>query len=200
MRHLSLLGVLVILSCAPARFVVPLDKGEVEMHVSSGPISLAMEREAAGATLSLSSVCVGRGMTDNVTVFAALHPAMLFGLILSGQMGATIGVLRSPTTHLGASITPSFNVGFGGGSSGSIVPQLDGHIYWDHPNVRLYTGVNALLPVMGGSGVGITASVGIGVKTEGTIINLESKLPLSDWGQDLFSSPRLYMSVGGTDW
>jgi len=103
---LSLL-VLVFSSCAPARYVKPLDKGQHALQVNlGGPI--AKVPGIGVIPMPLSTVGYGYGLKEHLTLFGNLHTtSLLFGV---GQVDLGAAYRCWTRKNMGITLQPTLNV------------------------------------------------------------------------------------------
>ncbi|NTW31796.1 MAG: hypothetical protein HGB12_04095 [Bacteroidetes bacterium] len=131
-------SILLLFSCAPSRFVKPLEKGESALGFNlGGPLI-----HFAGKTIPvpLSSVTYGKGMNNNSTLFAGIHTTSL----LFGTFQGEIGYLKNIYTNKSSKLfIPSI-------SANAVInaaidkwewnfkfwPQIDVNAYWSYGKKR----------------------------------------------------------------
>jgi hypothetical protein len=89
---------LTIFSCAPSRFVDTLPKGETQVGFSlGGPM-----QNLFGLTIPTpySSVVVGHGLRDDITLFGGLHTTALIFNTLQTDLGVTKRLYKSDSSKL----------------------------------------------------------------------------------------------------
>ena len=123
-----------LFSCAPARYVKPMDKGQHALQVNlGGPI--AKVPGIGVIPMPLTTVGYGYGLKEHLTLFGNLHTtSLLFGV---GQVdvGAVYRCWSRKT--MGITLQPTLNVAldFYTGSN-RFWPQLDANYYWDYAELR----------------------------------------------------------------
>lgn len=126
--------VIALFSCAPARYVKPLMKGEHALQVDmGGPI--AKVPGIGVIPLPLTTVGYGYGLNENLTLFGNLHTTSL----LFGVVQADVGTLFRcwSTKQMGITLQPTLNVAvdcFTGANR--FWPQFDANYYWDYTALR----------------------------------------------------------------
>lgn len=142
MRISFLALILLLASCAPSRFVEPLEK---EQWSVGGNVGGPMISLGAPMPTPLSAVEVGYGLQDNLTVHGGLHlTSLLFG---TGQIdfGATYKFLDQEK------YTPNLSASVGGNfaftpteRSARFWPTIDMNMYWNYGkrNSYFYVGMN----------------------------------------------------------
>lgn len=125
---------IVLYSCAPARYVKPLDKGQHALQVNlGGPI--AKVPGIGVIPMPLSTVGYGYGLKDQLTLFGNLHTtSLLFGV---GQVDVGAAYRCWSKKNMGITLQPTLNVAvdFYTGSN-RFWPQLDANYYWDYAELR----------------------------------------------------------------
>lgn len=120
-----------IFSCAPSRFVKPLEKGEHAVQASlGGPV--VNVPGVAQMPIPFTSVMYGHGITDNTTVFGGIHTtAAMFGVIQT-EIGATRSLL-SDTLDYGVSVSPGVTVATDiWENNWKVWPHIDANFYWKY--------------------------------------------------------------------
>ena len=130
-------------SCAPARFVEPLDKGEWSVGANvGGPV---LDYGGAPVPVPLSAIEVGYGIDSSLTIHGGLHTtSMLFG---NGQLdlGITYKFVNQKKWIPNVSATPGVNVIYSpSAKSAKLWPMLDLNAYWNYGKRRnyIYLGIN----------------------------------------------------------
>jgi len=119
-------------SCAPSRYVKPLDKGQTAVTATlGGPLILY-----ANTTIPvpMTSLAVGHGFTDDLTGFAGIHTTSL----LFGVMQTDIGLVKQVSAQHGwlpgITVSPVVNLMMDKWAGiFSCYPQLDANAYWNYP-------------------------------------------------------------------
>jgi hypothetical protein len=118
-------------SCAPARFVKPLNKGQTAVSASlGGPLILF-----AGTTIPmpLTSVAVGHGFKNDLTGFAGLHTTALAFGVLQTDIGIVKELRKQKGLVPGVTVSPVANIMFDKWQGKfSFFPQLDVNAYWHY--------------------------------------------------------------------
>jgi hypothetical protein len=133
-------------SCAPARFVKPLEEGEQAVAFNAGGPLIGF----AGTTIPVpfTALTYGKGISENTTAFGSLHLTSL----AYGNVQTDIGVVREIYAQdtakpllPGISLTPAVNLVYGTfGNQFKIWPQFDMNFYWNiHQNKNFfYAGIS----------------------------------------------------------
>lgn len=146
----SATGVIVVVflislfSCAPSRFVRPLEKNQQSLSLSFG--GPAILYSGAPVPVPFTTVCYGRALKENITGFGALHfTSSLFGNI-QGDAGAVLSLFEMKS-GLGMSCSPAIQLAYSPGNKKSFGfwPTLDVNVYYHRPGKRsyLYAGLNS---------------------------------------------------------
>lgn len=127
-----ILVALIIGSCAPSRYVVPLNRKERSFGVSYG--GLIVEENDVPMPLPLVNISYAKGKTDRLTYFGGLHISPL----LNGYFGGEIGALREwkwwSKLKLGLTTNAVANIMYASYSGFNIFPQFDANLYWHFKN------------------------------------------------------------------
>lgn len=130
-------------SCAPSRFVEPLE--EKQWSVGGGLGGPVIEFGGGVLPTPITTVEVGYGLKKNLTVYGALHTtAILFG---TGQvdLGATYQLVEQNEFIPNVSVSPGFNFAFSPSSHvANFWPTLDANAFWHHGERKnyVYVGIN----------------------------------------------------------
>jgi hypothetical protein len=141
-----LVFVLGFFSCAPSRFVKPLEKDENALSVNIGGPLIGF----AGTTIPIpfTAITYGRGISETSTGFGSLHTtSLLFGTLQMelGLVKEIIPASKEKKFIPGVTVTQTANLmqGLNGGGF-KFYPQVDLNAYWDFNQDKnfLYTGVS----------------------------------------------------------
>ncbi len=139
---LYLICLVVMSSCAPSRFVKPLQKNQQAVNVAlGGPL---FEYSDVVIPMPFLSASYGYGFDSTLTGFAALNvSAALFGN-LQMEIGATKQVLKQSGYVPAISITPVANLIYKNKDAKKFYPQLDLNAFWEFNQNRnlFYAGVS----------------------------------------------------------
>ena len=126
-----LLGLMLFSSCAPTRFVRPLDRGRsaVTAHFG-GPLA-----KFGGAVIPvpMTSLTFGHGFSDKFTGFAGLQTTSLAFRVLHTEIGGTLG-LQKPNgwvPGISTSATAHMMIGLKEGAF-RFYPEIDANLYWEY--------------------------------------------------------------------
>ncbi|HQQ93211.1 MAG TPA: hypothetical protein PLQ93_01545 [Bacteroidia bacterium] len=122
---------IVLLSCAPSRFVKPLAKGQRAVSASFGGPTILFS--GAVIPMPFTTICYAQGLSNQSTAFASLHiTSGLFGNIQS-DLGATFRLFEREKVF-GVSVSPALQLAYSiGNQTGLRVwPSLDANVYL-HP-------------------------------------------------------------------
>lgn len=135
-------SLLLAFSCAPSRFVEPLEKNELSIGGSLGGPVIDF---GGPIPMPLSSIEVGYGLDTQLTVFGAVHTtAAAFGNFQT-DFGITYQVLQQKNYIPNISISPSFNFIYNFEyKRAKLWPVLDLNAYWNYGQRQnyFYAGIN----------------------------------------------------------
>jgi hypothetical protein len=118
-------------SCAPARYVKPLAKGQTVATASFGGPLIHLSKITF--PMPLTSVAVGHGFKDDLTGFAGLHITSLAFGVFQTDLGIVKGLVTQKGWRPGVSVSPVVNLMFDKWQQKfSFFPQLDAHAYWNY--------------------------------------------------------------------
>ncbi len=120
-----------IISCAPARFVEPLQKKELALGANlGGPV---ISQGGLTIPIPLTAIEVGYGLDTNLTIHGGIHTtALLFGN-LQMDAGVTYKLLNQQKFIPNISVNPGFNFIYDLGDKVSkFWPTLDINAYWNY--------------------------------------------------------------------
>jgi len=139
---LFLTTLLLFASCAPARFVEPLQKKEIAVGANFGGPVIS---QGATIPIPLTALEVGYGLDTNFTIHGGLHTsALLFGN-LQIDAGLTYKLFDQKKYVPNISVNPGFNFIYNFENKVSkFWPTLDVNAYWNYGkrNSYLYFGFN----------------------------------------------------------
>lgn len=129
--------VLTITSCAPSRFVEPLQKNELAVGGNlGGPL---IKFGSAVIPLPVSAVEVGYGLDTNLTIHGGIHTTALVFNNFQMDFGCTYKFLNQKKYTPNLSVTPGVNFIFDLNDKNSkIWPLLDLNAYWNYGRNRSY--------------------------------------------------------------
>lgn len=122
---------LIISSCAPSRFVEPLDKGDLSVGANFGGPTI----EFAGAPipLPLTSIEVGYGLDSNLTLHGGWHTTAAFFGNAQIDAGVTYQFLKQNKYIPNLSASPAFNLIYNfDDRSARLWPILDVNAFWNY--------------------------------------------------------------------
>ena len=132
-----------IFSCAPSRYVKPLDKGEKNIGFTFG--GELIEYGSGTIPLPLTSVVGGYGLDSTLTLFAGLHTTSLYFNNLQLDLGCTKRIFTNTTGDFNVSATPVINfiTDFDSPTT-RLWPQLDINAYgfFGEKNHYAYLGIS----------------------------------------------------------
>lgn len=140
---LSIVSVVILSSCAPGRFIEPLNKKQLAVGVDLGGPIIGFGGNSI--PVPLSSVEVGYGLDTNLTIYGGIHTtALMFGNFQI-DMGVTYKVLSQNKFIPNVSINPGFNYvqSFSEGVY-KFWPTFDANAYWNYgrKSSYVYFGLN----------------------------------------------------------
>jgi hypothetical protein len=128
-RSAFILSVIVLTSCTPTRYVVPLLKREKAFSISyGGPV---MKDANAVMPVPLVNVTYAKGKSDRLTYFGGLHLTPAVEGYFAGEVGALKEWYYNGDTKLG--FTTNFVVNLMADKwEGKLdfIPQFDANLYW----------------------------------------------------------------------
>jgi hypothetical protein len=137
MRYLFLFAFVAALgSCAPSRFVKPLEAKQQAVNLSLGGALI----EYSGLTIPMPLVTAtyGYGLDSTLTGFASLHlTSALYGN-LQTEFGVTKRILQQKGKLPAVSISPVANIIYRNKNAAKFYPQADVNAYWDFNQHRNY--------------------------------------------------------------
>lgn len=140
--YISGLSVLLI-SCTASRFIEPLEKDSMAIGVNfGGPM---IEYGSAAIPIPLSSIEVGYGLKEKITVFGGLHLTSMFYGNMQIDLGGTYKVVNQNKWVPNVSVSPSVNTIWQVGTDKiKAWPILDVNAYWNYGKKSnyVYVGVN----------------------------------------------------------
>lgn len=133
MKYIYFLSFLIgVFSCAPSRFVKPL---EHKQHAISGSFGGPIAKISGVATLPIpfTSFGYGYGLKPKTTIYANWHTtAAVFG-VFQIDAGLTQNIWINSTKKMGVSISPAFNFMVDVFEKNMrLWPQLDANYYFDY--------------------------------------------------------------------
>ncbi len=137
-----LLIITISMSCAPTRFVKPLNKKQQAINLSVG-----------GPVISYSDLPIpmpfvtgtyGYGLDSTLTGFGSVNLTSLFHGNIQIELGVTKQLMQQNGIFPGLSINPVANIIYRNKNASKIYPQLDINAFWDYNRNRnfIYLGVS----------------------------------------------------------
>ena len=122
-------------SCAPTRYVRPLQKNELAITGTLG--GSIFNNFGYPLPVPNTSIGAGYGITQKLTGYADFYPtAAAFG-VLQFDLGAVYGILEPDGWRPGFSVAPGLNLaGDVWDSRFKIWPQIDANAYWNYGKHR----------------------------------------------------------------
>lgn len=133
MRILIPIAFLLILgSCAPSRFVKPLDEGKQSVGASYGGALIEVPGVAT-MPIPFTTLSYGRALNKKTTAFGSWHTtAAIFGTFQT-DIGIVREVYYNEKKQLGISVTPVANLAIDRWERNlKFWPQLDANMYWTY--------------------------------------------------------------------
>jgi hypothetical protein len=129
-------------SCAPSRFVKPLQKDQQAVSVALG--GSLFEYGGLVIPMPFLSAAYGYGIDSTLTGFAALNVTSAVYGNLQLELGATKQVLKQSGYAPALSVTPVANIIYRNKDAKKFYPQLDINAFWEFNGQRnlLYAGVS----------------------------------------------------------
>jgi hypothetical protein len=128
---LILFGIILLSSCAPTRFVKPLEENQWAISGSlGGPL---VDFDGTTIPLPFTSVGVGYGISDATTGFANVHTTALAFGVLHIEAGVLQSIIAPEGIRPGISAGGSLNfMGDMWWGNMKLFPQIDANLYWDY--------------------------------------------------------------------
>lgn len=132
MRKIVFILLLISSSCAPTRFVKPLEKNQ---HAVSASLGGALTNVPGVAVIPIpnTSIGYGYGLTNSTTLYGSWYStASLFG-VFQLDAGISQSVWKDTVKHMGLSVNPGVNFMVDVFEKNArIWPQLDANYYFDY--------------------------------------------------------------------
>ena len=127
-RFIVILFVFVCASCAPTRYVVPLNKREKSVSASyGGPI---FKEDGIPMPLPLVNITYAKGKTNSLTYFGGLQLSPLLNGYFAGEIGALKEWKWWSKRKLGITTNFVANAVYEAYSGFHFFPQFDANLYW----------------------------------------------------------------------
>ena len=138
----AFVSIVFIWSCAPARFVKPLDKDQQAVNVSLGGAIIGYSNIAI--PMPFLTATYGYGIDSSLTGFASLNITSAIYGNLQTELGVTKRIWKQHGGLPAFSINPVLNFMYRNKSAVKFYPQLDLNAYWELNKGRnfLYTGLS----------------------------------------------------------
>lgn len=136
-------------SCAPSRFVEPLQKKELSI---GGCLGGPVIDFGGPIPMPLTSIEVGYGLDTHLTAFGGLHSTAAFFGNLQMDLGVSYQFLEQKKYIPNLSVSPSVNFVYDfGDKTGKLWPILDVNAFWNYGQRRnyFYLGVNNYFELSG---------------------------------------------------
>lgn len=115
-------------SCAPSRYVVPLNRREKAVAISYGGV--IAEKNNVVQPIHAASITYGYGKTDKLTYFTGLHLTSAFEGFYMGELGMLKEWYWDSKRKLGFTTNFVANVGSDNWAGFHLIPQFDANLYW----------------------------------------------------------------------
>lgn len=142
-RNIFLLCLTIYLaSCAPTRFVKPLDKKEKAVNLSlGGPV---IGYNGIPVPVPFLTLTYGYGIDSSLTGFGSLNITSAFYGNAQVEAGVVKRLVKQHHSWPGISITPVANFIYRSKNAKKFYPQLDVNAYWDYNRGRnfFYAGLS----------------------------------------------------------
>ncbi len=138
----SLFSVLLLYSCAPARYVKPLSKNQHAANLSvGGPL---LKYGTATVPIPFLSANYGYGIDSTLTGFASFNiTSALYGNFQM-ELGATKQILKQKNYFPAVSFTPNINFIYKNKDAHKLYPQLAINAFWEYGKRKnfVYVGID----------------------------------------------------------
>ncbi|MEO5647945.1 MAG: hypothetical protein ABIQ56_06250 [Chitinophagaceae bacterium] len=125
-----------IYSCAPSRFVKPLDAKQQAINVSlGGPI---INYSDLPIPMPFVTATYGYGIDSSLTAFGSVNITSAFYGNAQLELGVTKRLLKQQNGFPGLSINPVANIVYRNKDAFRLFPQIDINAYWDHNKGRYF--------------------------------------------------------------
>jgi hypothetical protein len=120
---------LLLFSCSPSHYVVPLNKKESAVSFNlGGPL---ISYSGMVIPVPFSSLTYGYGLKKNTTVFGVVHATSMAYGVIQTELGLTHQLKYWDTKKIGFTISPNINFMVDKWEwNYKIYPQLDANFYW----------------------------------------------------------------------
>lgn len=133
--------ILIFSSCAPSRFVKPLDKKQQALNLSlGGPL---INYSSLTIPMPFLTATYGYGIDSTLTGFGSLNITSAVYGNLQMEIGATKRLLKQQGYFPAISINPVANIIYRNKDASRLYPELDINAYWDHNNGRNFFYIGA---------------------------------------------------------
>lgn len=143
-------ALLALVSCAPSRYVRPLEKDELAVSGSfGGPL---FKNFGAPIPVPFATVSAGYGLGEKLTGFAGFNLTSLSFANLQFDLGVSRLLLEAKGARPGISITPSANLILGMREGAfHFYPSVEANAFWEYGERKsyFYAGLNTWLALNG---------------------------------------------------
>ena len=127
----------VFFSCAPTRFIEPLNKKELAVGMNTGGPLLNFGKVVI--PVPLSAIEIGYGLDTTLTIHSGIHTTALTFNNFQIDAGVTYQFLNQGKYSPNLSVTPAFNFVFDlDDKNTKLWPMLDLNAYWNYGKNRSY--------------------------------------------------------------
>ncbi len=126
-------------NCSTTRFIEPLEKDEIAVGINAGGPVIGLGGNII--PIPLSSIYVGYGYKENLTLYGGLHTTSLLFNNLQFDVGARKNIFEGYSIYPSMSVAGSINgiLGFREFKP-RIFPEINVNAYWKYGRWRSYTG------------------------------------------------------------
>ncbi|MEO6637056.1 MAG: hypothetical protein ABIN25_02195 [Ginsengibacter sp.] len=131
-----------ITSCAPTRFVKPLNKNEQAVNLSLGGPVIGFKD--ISIPVPFVTATYGYGVDSALTAFGSLNVTSAFYGNAQIEIGIVKRIVQQHNSLPGISITPVANIIYRNKDASKVYPQVDINAYWDYNKGRnfFYAGLS----------------------------------------------------------
>ncbi len=141
-QQITSLLFLFLSSCAPSRFVKPLDKKEQAVNIAvGGPV---ISYNDIPVPVPFVTATYGYGIDSSLTLFGSLNITSAFYGNAQVEAGVVKRIVQQHNSWPGVSITPVANFIYRNKDADKFYPQVDVNVYWDYNKGRnlFYAGLS----------------------------------------------------------
>ncbi len=133
---------LLIASCAPSRFVKPLEKNKSAISVSAGGPLIKYNKSTV--PIPFATAIYGYGVGNKTTAFAGLNATSALYGNFQTEAGATLRLSSQHKFMPAFSVTPVINFIYRNSKTTRVYPQVDLNAFWEYGKNKnlIYVGVD----------------------------------------------------------